>query len=55
MQMAAGPWTKVQRLPEPSRSYLICATFGGVQTCDVAFYNGHAPMDRIGGRSAMSR
>ena len=40
MTMAAGPWISIRRRPEPGRSYLICANFGGVQTCDVAFYNG---------------
>ncbi|MGX5826011.1 hypothetical protein [Mesorhizobium sp. 43Arga] len=40
MKMAAGAWTPIQNRPEPGRSYLICATYGGVQTCDVAFYNG---------------
>ncbi|MFB9983120.1 hypothetical protein ACFSOZ_19080 [Mesorhizobium newzealandense] len=40
MKMAAGPWTPMRSRPEPGRSYLICGTYGGMQTCDVAFYNG---------------
>ncbi|WP_208249021.1 hypothetical protein WGT02_03790 [Rhizobium sp. T1470] len=40
MNMATGPWQPIRDRPQPGRSYLICASFGGIQTCDVAFYNG---------------
>lgn len=40
MLTATGPWTPIRTAPAPGRSYLISASYGGIETCDVAFYNG---------------
>jgi hypothetical protein len=40
MVAATGPWIAIRVSPTPSRSYLISATFGGIETSDVAYYNG---------------
>lgn len=43
-ECAAGPWTRVDaKQPEPGRSFLIAATYGGIEAFDVAFYNGRRP------------
>jgi hypothetical protein len=36
-------WTPIRTTPTPGRSYLIAANYGGVETHDVAFYNGKRP------------
>ncbi|GLU27987.1 hypothetical protein Brsp01_32200 [Brucella sp. NBRC 12950] len=35
-----GPWKSIRNQPKPTRPYLVSATYGGIRTCNVAFYNG---------------
>lgn len=39
---ATGPWKRLskQNKPKPGRSYLIKASYAGLNTFDVAYYNG---------------
>lgn len=39
-RFAAGFWKPLAEMPPPGRSYLIAASYGGIETFDVAFYNG---------------
>lgn len=40
---ATGPWTDISVPPVGRRSYLILANYDGIETCDVAFFEGRRP------------
>lgn len=42
-KFASGPWIKISKQPTAGRSYLIHASYDGIETQDVAFYNGRRP------------